>query len=174
MRRDLEHPLSLDPGSVYYISFLVERPQAKTDAGHYLEVSLYNGDEHPRRRAQGEIGLGVTSDGFPFLKNGGRIVQSAPAIESGTAYLMVAKLVASNQRTVETYLRVYRDGESIGPQEPTAWSAAGRPAQCEITVSRIRLAAGDNAAFDLDELRIGTTWRSVTSPATTTRSADVE
>ena len=126
----------------------MERPQAKTDAGHYLEVSLYNDDEHPRRRAQGEIGLGVTSDGFPFLKNGGKIVQSAPAIESGIVYLLVAKVAVSTDRAVETYLRVYRDGEPIGQHEPSAWSAVGRPARCEFTVSRIRLATGDKAAFD--------------------------
>ncbi len=51
---------------------------------------------------------------------------------------------------------------------------AGRLARCEFTVSRIRLMTGDKAAFCVDELRIGTTWLSVTSPATATRSADVE
>ena len=137
-------------------------------------MSLYNEDEHPRRRAQGEIGFGVTSDGFPYLKNGGKIVQSAPAIESGIVYLLVAKVAVSTDRAVETYLRVYRDGEPIGQHEPSAWSAVGRPARCEFTVSRIRLVTGDKAAFDVDELRIGTTWRSVTSPATATGSADVE
>jgi len=62
-----------------------------------LEVSLYSDDEHPRRRAQGEIGFGVTSDGFPYLKNGGKIVQSAPAIESGIVYLLVAKVAVSTE-----------------------------------------------------------------------------
>jgi len=174
MRRDLEPPLPLDPGGVYYISFLLERSQAKTDAGRYLEISLYYDDEHPRRRAQGEIGLGVTSDGFPFLKNGGKIVQSAPSIESGVVYLLVAKVAVSTGRTVETYLRVHRDGEPVGQHEPSAWSAVGRPARCDFTLSRIRLVTGDKAAFDVDELRIGTTWRSVTSPATATGSVDVK
>jgi len=174
MRRDLEHPLPLDPGSVYYVSFLVERPQRDTESGRYLEVSLYSDDEHPRRRAQGEIGFGVTSDGFPYLKNGGKIVQSAPAIESGIVYLLVAKVAVSTDRAVETYLRVYRDGEPVGEHEPSAWSAVGRLARCEFTVSRIRLMTGDKAAFDVDEVRIGTTWQSVTSPTTATPSADVE
>ena len=174
MRRDLEHPLPLDPGSVYYVSFLVERPQRETEPGRFLEVSLYSEDEHPRRRAQGEIGFGVTSDGFPYLKNGGKIVQSAPAIESGIVYLLVAKVAVSTDRAVETYLRVHRDGEPVGQHEPSAWSAVGRPARCDFTPSRIRLVTGDKAAFDVDELRIGTTWRSVTSPATATGSVDVE
>jgi ferric-dicitrate binding protein FerR (iron transport regulator) len=162
--RDLEHALPLEPGDVYYLSFLQQRHPGQSDSGRYLQVSLRDSVDHPRGRSRSELAFGVTSDGFPFIKTEGRIIQSAPGLEDGTVYLFVAKIVVSKERSVETYLRVYDCSESIEENEPSAWTAIGRPTPCEFTPSRIRLEAGPKALIDLDELRIGTTWRSVTAP----------
>ena len=160
--RDLETPLLLDPGEVTYLSFLARRRAGAPGAGRYLRVSLRDEGQRARRGARRELAVGVTSDGFPFVKTDGRIVQSAPPIEEETTYLFVAKLVVSRDRVAEVSLRVYRPGESVDPQEPGTWTVVGRPGRCESAVSRIRLAVGDAAVWEIDELKIGATWRSVT------------
>ncbi|MDZ7620516.1 MAG: FecR domain-containing protein, partial [Patescibacteria group bacterium] len=147
MRRDLEQPVPLDPGETYYASFLVQRHPGEADSGRFLQVSLYSDDEHPGRRSRNELAIGITSDGFPFVKSGGRITQSAPAIEDDAVYLFVAKFIASHEQNTQTCLRVYREGELIEQHEPSAWTAVGLPGQCESSLSRVRLTAGDNALF---------------------------
>ena len=161
--RDLETPLLLDPGEVTYLSFLARRRASASGTGRYLRVSLRDEGQRARRGARRELAVGVTSDGFPFVKTGGRIVQSAPPIEDDTTYLFVAKLVVSRDRVAEVSLRVYRPGESVDPQEPGTWTVMGQPGRCESAVSRIRLAVGDAAVWEIDELKIGATWHSVTA-----------
>jgi hypothetical protein len=163
--RALEQHLDLDPGTTYYISAIVKRGEVGSGSSRYLQVSLCSEGGHPRHRSRSELAFGVTSDGFPFIKTAGINVQSAPSIEDDTPYLFVGKIVVSEERTAETYLRIYRAGESIEPYEPSVWTAIGRRSPCEISLARIRIAVGADAQFDIDELRIGTTWRSVTTAA---------
>ena len=79
--------------------------------------------------------------------------------------MFVGKIVAAGERGAETYLRVYQAGESIDGHEPAAWTTVGQPGPSESTLSRIRLATGEGALFDVDELKIGMTWRAVTVAA---------
>jgi ferric-dicitrate binding protein FerR (iron transport regulator) len=163
VRRDLEQPLPLKPGNVYYLSFIVQRLPGETDTGRYLEVSLSDDDNQLRRRSRNELAFGVTSDGFPYVKSGGKIVQSAPAIEDGIVQMFVGKILVSDQRRAEPYLRVYRTGEFPTSYEPIAWTTIGQPSPCDSNLSRVRLSVGSDTWIDIDELRIGTTWHSVTT-----------
>ena len=165
IQRDLEQELTLAPGETYYLSFIVQRYPGESESGRLLQVTLSGGDEHPRRRSRNELAFGITSDGFPFIKTGGKIIQSAPSIEDETVYLFVGKIVASSESSAETYLRVYRVGESIDGYEPSAWTTIGQPSSSESTLSRIRLGVGADALFDIDELKIGKSWRAVTVAA---------
>ena len=163
--RILQQPVTLEPGDVYYLSFLAERSPGDASSGRFFRVSLAGDAGPPRRRLRTEAGFGVTTEGFPFIKAGGKIVQSAPAIEDATVYLFVGKVLASHERSTETYLRVYRDGEPVDREEPTAWSTVGPPSRCGPAFSRVFLAAGPDALLEIDELKLGTTWKSVTSEA---------
>jgi hypothetical protein len=165
IRRDLEQMLPMQPGDIYYLSFIVQRHRGENESSRFLQVSLSGGDEQPRRRSRSELAFGITSDGFPYIKTGGKIIQSAPSIEDETVYLFVGKIVVSSESSAENYLRVYRAGVSIDAHEPTAWTTVGQPGPSESTLCRIRLAAGADALFDIDELKIGTTWRAVTIAA---------
>lgn len=160
--RDLEHPLALDPGRVYYLSFIGQRHRASNESGRFLQVALCSDDRHPRPRSQKELGFGITTDGFPFVKSGGKITQSAPPTDDDTVYLYVGKIVVSSDRIVQTYLRIYRTGETVDQQEPKAWTTVGPPTACEAALPRVRITVGASAVFEIDELRIGTTWHSVT------------
>ena len=166
--RDLEHPLVLEPGRVYYLSFIGQRHRAKNESGRFIQVSLCSDDRHPRPRSQKELGFGITTDRFPFVKNGGKITQSAPPTDDDTVYLYVGKIVMSSELLAQTYLRIYRAGEAVDQQEPMAWTTVGTPTACEAALPRVRLTVGESAIFDIDELRIGTTWHSVTGVTSAT------
>jgi hypothetical protein len=162
IQRDLEQALELTPGETYYLSFVVRRHPGESESSRFLQVSLSGGDEHPRRRSRSELAFGITSDGFPYIKTGGKIIQSAPSIKDDTVYLFVGKIVVSSRSSSETYLRVFHAGEPIDGHEPTAWTTIGQPSPSESNLSRIRFAAGADALFDIDELKIGKDWRAVT------------
>jgi hypothetical protein len=149
-------------GETYYLSFLIQRNRGEGESSRFLQVSMSGGDLHPRRRSRSELAFGITSDGFPYIKTDGRIIQSAPSIEDETVYLFVGKIVVTGESSAATYLRVYRAGEPIDGREPTAWTAVGQSGPSEFALSRIRLAAGANALFDIDELKLGTSWHAVT------------
>jgi len=162
IQRDLEQALPMQLGETYYLSFLIQRNRGEGESSRFLQVSMSGGDLHPRRRSRSELAFGITSDGFPYIKTDGRIIQSAPSIEDETVYLFVGKIVVTGESSAATYLRVYRAGEPIDGREPTAWTAVGQSGPSEFALSRIRLAAGANALFDIDELKLGTSWHAVT------------
>jgi hypothetical protein len=164
--RDLDAPLKMTPGEVYYVSFIAQRREQSKDGDQSLQLSLGAAEMRRRHARQDEFAFGLTSEGFPYLKCGGRITRSAPAIENTRPYLVVAKIVVIAGGLAETYLRIYSASETVDPYEPPAWTIAGRPGAHDATVLRLSITAGATAQFDLDEVRIGTTWQSVTaSPA---------
>ena len=57
--------------------------------------------------------------------------------------------------------KTLRAGEEVDQQEPMAWTTVGTPTACEAALPRVRLTVGDSVVFEIDELRIGTTWHSV-------------
>lgn len=170
MRRELEKPMSFKAGDVIFLSFLLQRHGESSGADRFLQVSLCDDDRgsgrrsRRSRRSQHEIACGVTSDGFPFTKTYGSILQSASAISDGTAHLFVAKIVVSQGQKVKIFLRVFNNGDTVGRSEPTAWTTVGETEQiADFTPSQVRIAVGERAVYDIDELKIGTTWYSVTT-----------
>lgn len=163
IRRPLEKAVPLNAGDAYYISIIVRRHSEGEGAGRYVQLSLHAGNNRPRRRLANELAFGISSDGFPFVKCGNRIVQSAPAVEDDADYLLVAKVVVVGSNRAQVYLRTYKADQPVDQGEPTAWTTVGHPGPCEGEITRIRMAVGPGARADIDELRFGTTWRSVTT-----------
>ena len=164
IRRDLEQALPLELGNVYYVCFLLQRTQGDGESERFFQLSL-GSDERRGRRSGQDVAFGITSEGFPFSKSGGRITRSTPPIEDETVYFCVAKVFVSDRQTVETFLRVYQPSESVDHLEPTVWTSVGKASQSVFSLLRVRLTVGAEANYDVDELKIGTTWESVTAAA---------
>jgi hypothetical protein len=167
IRRDLASPLPQQSGATYYVSFLLERQANATASSRFFEASLCGQERSPRRRSQREIAFGITSEGFPFIKCGGRITETAARIEDGSVHLCVAKITVSENSGVRPCLRVYRKGDPVDPHEPTAWTTSANAEHSATALSRVRLAVGADAVYYVDELKIGRTWHSVTAFAKT-------
>jgi hypothetical protein len=167
VRRDLERALPLEPGRVYYVSFIATRHPVPASSDGSLQVSICDDDRQRGHRARNEFALGVSSDGYPFLKTGGKVILSAPGIANNVPCLMVGKVVLAKDSSTETYLRVYQAKDNVDQHEPPAWSASGTSGPILFDLSRIRITTGTAAVFDIDELRLGRTWESVVAPRRT-------
>jgi ferric-dicitrate binding protein FerR (iron transport regulator) len=165
IRRDLEQALPLEPGTAYFVSLLLERAAGESQSGRFFQVTLTDDDKRRGRRARPKTAFGITSDGFPFVKSGSTITQTAPRVEDEMVYLCVAKVLVSEEHKVETSLRVYEPGEPLDLSEPTVWTVVGGAGQSDASLLRIRLTVGTESIYDVDELKIGTTWQSVTATA---------
>ena len=163
IRRDLAQPLPLDPDNTYFLSFMVRRHTGDATSERSLIVSLYSTDRHRGRRARNELAFGISSEGYPLLKVSGKPHVSAPAIDDDSTHLFVGKVTILGDGSTEMYLRVYRPGDVAPMHEPRAWSVTHKAGASRFAISCVRMSVGANATFDIDELRLGKTWRAVTA-----------
>ncbi len=171
IRRQLERPLSVESDNAYFVSFLLQSDCQPGKSGRFFEMSLSGEGSSKGQRARRGIAFGFSSDGLPFIKSGGSIEQAAPPIEDGVTYFCVAKMLVSAEGNVQTSYRVFRPGESIDAAEPSVWTCTGSTGQVDSSVSHIRFSVGAEGAYGIDELKIGTTWQSVTSVTSDAESA---
>lgn len=167
--REFESPLPLVSGNAYYVSFLLKRSAAHESSEKasdaFFELSLIDEGARAGRRLRKWFTFGISSERLPFIKSVGTIASSANAIENGATYLCVAKILVMPEQVV-TSLRVYDSSETIDLHETSAWTVVGNTGPCDFRLSGVRLSAAAEAEYDIDELKIGTSWASVTSATT--------
>lgn len=163
IRRDLEQPLSLQPGGTYYISFLLQRgPNQPVDEGQSLQVSLEPDLPGRGRRLHRTVSCGVTTDGFPFINSGNTIRETATRVIADQPVFCVLKL-SVNEIGTHPALRVYRLQENIDNHEPDSWTVIGNPGHTVHSPNSLRITVGTQAVWLVDELRIATTWQAATT-----------
>lgn len=164
--RNFESSHSLEPGNTYYLSFLMRRlptnENQENTTGEFFELSVINDGERSGRRSRKWFTFGISSERRPFIKSVGAISSAASTIDTDEDYLCVCKILVAHDQ-VATALRVYHTSESIDDYEPTAWTVIGGTGPCDFRLAGIRLSTAAEARYEIDELRLGKTWRSVTS-----------
>lgn len=162
--REFESPLPLETGSTYYVSFLLKRSAVNESPENafdeFFELSLINDGERTGHRSRRWFTFGISSSRQPFTKSVGTIVSAASTIHVDEHYLCVGKILVNHDQ-VSTAFRVYHASEPIDTLEPTAWTVVGSTGPCDFLLAGVRLSAAQDAEYDVDELRIGTTWLSV-------------
>jgi hypothetical protein len=108
------------------------------------------------------MGFGVLSDFLPNVAGQQGNVAGTTPIAAGRPYLFVAKLVTSRSAPEQLFLKVYADDEAVDRDEPERWTVVGRSYRLTSPITAIHLYNGTECAYAIDELRIGTSWRSVT------------
>ena len=160
IRRGFEPPIALTDGGTYYISFLAERAGGAKSAGQSLKISLEPDSSRRGHRRRQVVTFGVTTEGFPFINSGNSISETASRIGQGETCFVVIKLTI-NEAEVVPVMRVYHSGESIDSLEPSTWTVTGANAALLSNAQSLRITAGLDAIWHIDELQVGTTWRSV-------------
>jgi hypothetical protein len=159
VHRKLATPLRLDTNSVYYLSFLFQRDNESPKK--YLALTLRNPkDAGPNQR----LVMGVAGSNVVFAQFEGGGARTALPLDYEKPYLVVAKIVAGRDRPDQVFLRVYRPDERVGRREPGSWTVVSRPVRSNLKLNTLTISAAGDSRQMVDELRIGTTWSSVTFP----------
>jgi len=159
--RTLEKPVRMDTNAIYYLSFYIKKLNSVGRAQEFGNLSLNASvkQEHPRK-----ILFGMSSINYAILQADMQIIETAPPLQTGETYLFVAKIVASEKASDQVFLRAFSSAENIPDQEPPVWTSATVPFQASNVFDLVRLHAGKKGDYLFDELRIGSTWSSVTNP----------
>lgn len=157
MRR-LAVPIDPEVDGETYVSMLVRRsPETAGPIHHWMRCMLVS-ERVPRDR----MGFGVLSDAMPNAVGQQGSVAGLVPIAAGRDHLFVAKLVTSRSAPEQLFLKVYAPDEAVDRDEPERWTVVGRSYRLTSPIDAIHIYNGTERAYAIDELRIGTSWRSVT------------
>jgi hypothetical protein len=164
--RRLATPVRLDADGVYYLSFLFRRAGPSPDPTNAVAVLLWTTDDFQQqteeRSRRLNIGVGGVNQLFTHLQ--GVNSRTPLPLAYGETYLLVAKIVASVANADQVFMRVYAPGEPIEQAEPGSWTVVGPPFRSDLVFDWLQLHINSKKRQTLDELRLGTTWSSVTAP----------
>jgi len=162
IQRQLATPIRLDQDGVYYFSFLFRRSAGSVKPPNTFMLMLSN----PRQpEPQKRLSVGAAQPNhvvFANLEGGG--ARTALPLGYERTYLLVGKIVAGRKSPDQVFLRVYRPDEPVDRGEPASWSVASRPVQSDLVLDTLTIHVNSESRQAIDEIRLGTTWRSVTAP----------
>ena len=164
MRRRLDLPVDLSPGSSLYLSLLLQQSADVSEGSTALQVSLEPDSDSPRYLRRHSVSWGITSAGLPYLNNAGTVLEAGVAFPPEQTCLVVVRY-AVLQRGSEASLRVYRPGEPIDDSEPDVWTVSDVASARANSFHSFRVNSGAGGSWRLDELKIGTSWSAITPSA---------
>jgi hypothetical protein len=162
--RCLVTPVRFDTEGVYYLSFLFRREGPQADDLNALAIlfrtteELQKGKDDARKRLN--IGVGGANQLFTHLEKVGS--RTPVPLHYGDTYLLVAKIAVSNPSQV--FMRVYAANELIEREESGGWTVAGPPLHSKLVFDWMEIHINSMTRQTIDEIRLGTTWSSVTAP----------
>ncbi len=162
VRRSLKTPVRLDTNGVYYVSYLFSSPGK--EGGDKLRLSLRSSQATLPSEGSMKLHFGKYKSDFVFGYLAGRRFMTRLPLEKKAIYLLVAKIVACRKGPDQTFATVYRADEPIDREEPASWSLVSPPVHSDLVLDEVWISMIGNVRQRLDEIRIGSTWASVTLP----------
>lgn len=162
IRREFDQPLTWTPGEDWFVSFLLERRPSAAGAEQSIQIALEPESGRGRHRRRQFVSFGVNSDGFPFVNSGSAIEQTASLINEEEVCFWVAKISVTEQG-MAPMVRIYRPDESVDEIEPSVWTVAGSLGRALPNAQALGISAGKDAVWQIDELKVGRSWHSVTN-----------
>jgi hypothetical protein len=166
--RRLAAPIRLDVDATYYLSFLFRRHGPPMDPVNAVAVLLWTTEDYLQqsedRRKRLNIGVRETNQLFTHLEGVGAVTPLP--LSYGETYLLVAKIVAAKSGPDQVFMRVYGPEEPVERDEAGNWSLVGPPFASERVFDWLQIHVNSKTRQTIDEVRLGTTWLSVTAPWT--------
>lgn len=174
--RRLATPVRLDADGVYYLSYLFRRSGPPADEVNAVAVLLRTLDDMPHKkedtRARLNIGIGGPNQLFTHLERTGS--RTPLPLGYDRTYLLVAKIVASDLNPDQVFMRVYEADEPIEAEETGSWTVSGPSFQSDLVFEWLEVHVNSQTRQIMDEIRLGTTWASVTAPWRSAASVKAE
>lgn len=153
--RTLGSALNFDgAGNTYYLSFLIRKDQTAATGNEYFWMTL---EESASMRAA--IGIG-SGENLLVGINTSTFVTSPNTISGGTDYLYVAKILTSASGNDQYSVKVYDPSATVPWTEPGTWDRTYSAAMMG-SANLLRLRAGPSGYYNVDEIRLGTSWSDV-------------
>jgi hypothetical protein len=179
IRRELSPPFTWDQGAELYLSLIIRcaetearlapasgqlRDKTRSRPGPEQDRSLrmtLEPDLPGRGRTRHAIAsFGITSSGVPFINSRQRVSRTGLSMIPGEDYFCVVQL-PSAESNLPPRLRVYHSTEAIEPEIAELWTVEAEFPVERNAIRSIRISAGGDAVWHIDELRLGSTWQSV-------------
>lgn len=157
--RRMANPLSLNRDGIYFVSFLVKRGKADDTKEPRFGVTFRSQDAY----FQDWMGASWTSAKKGFLVGAGQSVKFTAPLEFGRNVLCVARIKARSNGPDRLDLTIMQQDETLPSDSPAEWSAGNIQFDSNSLFDLLIVHGMGDAAIVLDELRVGSTWQSVTS-----------
>jgi ferric-dicitrate binding protein FerR (iron transport regulator) len=164
--RRLATPVRLDTDGAYYLSYLFRREGPPADTLNALAIllrtteELQRGKEDARKRLN--IGVGGPNQLFTHLEKIGS--RTPLPLHYGETYLLVAKIATSSMGPAQVFMRVYASDEPVERDESGGWTVTGPPLPSTLVFDWLEIHINSKTRQTIDEVRLGTTWTSITAP----------
>lgn len=148
--------LSLDVDQEFYVSALLRKTDHGVARGEYLQILFYAENQ----KTPFWMGIGSREQAQMGTFGESSIIFSGPYVGAEKTVFLVAKVAARETGEDRICLKAFSARDRIS-NEPKSWDIA-EDLPLRGTVHSIILAFGPNSFGEVDELRIGRTWQSVT------------
>jgi hypothetical protein len=164
--RRLGAAVRMDADGVYYLSFLFRRQGPPEEPLNAVAILFRTTEELERGKEDGRKRLNVGVGGWNqlFTHLGGIGSRTPVPLRFDETYLLVAKIVTSKAGSDQVFMRVYGPDEPVEREETGGWTVTGPPFQSDVTFDWMEIHINSKTRQSLDEIRLGTTWSSVTAP----------
>jgi hypothetical protein len=163
--RRLQAPIRLDIDGCYYVSALFRRSGPSGHPHNVVALMLRPdaaADTAPEMAKRLMLGVGGSNQVFTRL--GRECAHASLPIASGTIYLLVAKVAASRTAADQVFVRVYGPREPVGGEETASWTVVSPAFRSDLSFEWLGIHVNSKHRQMVDEIRVGTTWSSVTAP----------
>lgn len=164
--RRINTPVRLDEDGVYYLSYLFRRAGPSDALPNAVAILLWETEDQKVQGNDGRtrLNIGVAGPSHElFTQVLGFGARTPVPLAYGETYLLVSKIVASSRYPDQVFVRVYGPGEPVGAGEPSSWTVVGQPFESNLIYEWMQIHVNSSARQTLDEIRLGTTWQSVTA-----------
>ena len=156
--RKLAEPLDLSVDGRRYLSFLLRKARLDREGDPSYMICALSSSSDLRVIA----GAGFNEDDHLFTLHAGDNDLSQTKIPLGDTRLVVVRIDAHARFPDEVRVTLLDPASEGAGQEPVNWLAVGHPRSGDEVLDHIVIRNGRGAIYEIDEIRIGETWTSVT------------
>ena len=156
--RQILEPVRMDRNGSTYVSFQLRKTGLDNPVDPVTATVVLGSDRHPNAM----VGVGVNeSDHFFLLHSGHNQVVPETIVEDVT-YLIVVRIESRETLPDELSGILLHAGDAVPQSEPVTWPHRGASRSGDESLNHLIVQNKRGAIFELDEIRIGTSWQSVT------------
>jgi|GEM_PF-1753456 ferric-dicitrate binding protein FerR (iron transport regulator) len=163
--RRLPKPIDFGSDGIYYVSFLVRRPDFVRNPGADNPLGrLVMNFRSETDYWSHWIGFAISSANEPFIIADGDNRGSSRLIDTSRPCLVVCKITTSRDQSDQLFMKIYEQGDKIEPDETARWTIVSRPLQLDVAMDLLIPSVNEEGGsrWELDEIRYGTSWAAVT------------